>query len=89
MLYSNYPYFRGYELEQCIVNEKEYDMLDACYWMVSYKYTIREAALKSGIPKSTLHYKIHHELRYLSPDLYNAVKKQMKENMKRWGGNHK
>lgn len=82
-------YFRGYEIEAMkepfILTDEEYDLLDACYWMVRYEYTIRQAATNSGFAKSTLHRKIHHELRYISPDLYKAVKKQIKKNLKNRG----
>lgn len=81
-------YFRGYEIESMespffILTDKEYDLLDACYWMVENKATIRKTAENTDFSKSTLHYQIHHELKYLSPELYDAVKKQMKENIDR------
>lgn len=83
MSYISYPRFRGYELEKYIISEKEWNILDASYWMVFNHATIRKTAENTNFSKSTLHYQIHHELKYLSPELYNAVKKQMKENMDR------
>lgn len=71
------------------VNYEEYILLFASYNIVKNKWTIREAAMNVGFAKSTLHYKIHKELRFLCPGLYLEVCHQMNENMKRFGGNHK
>lgn len=79
--------YRGYELERVShVDDNELKLLRASCWLVNNKATIRETAENCDFAKSTLHEKIHKELRYLSPDLYREVIHQMKENMKRWGG---
>lgn len=81
MIYS--PFFRGYELERCFVlNEEEYRFLEACYWMIDNKETIRETAKNCDYAKSTLHYKIHNELKSLSSEMYRRICKIMKSNKK-------
>lgn len=76
--------YMGYEIEgKDYVNSKELALLNACFWMVDNKETIRKTAENCYFAKSTLHYQIHHSLKYLSPDLYNEVKKQMKKNIKK------
>lgn len=90
MVVTPYEYqtlsYMGYELDGVTsVNDKELALLYASYGIVEYKYTIREAAMNYGFAKSTLHRNIHRDLRYLSPDLYKAVQKQMKKNLKNRG----
>lgn len=75
--------YMGYELDRVFVNDKELALLHACYLIVDDKTTIRDAALKCNFAKSTLHWQIHHKLRFLSPELYRSVKNQLKENMKK------
>lgn len=89
MSYIAKPYFRGYEMEQYIVSEKEYCLLEAAYWMVDNRATIRETALNCGFAKSTLHSKLQTELKTLSPELYRCVRKQIGLNWKNRGKKRK
>lgn len=82
--------YKGYKIEgKDWIDDKELALLCACYWMVDNRATIRQTAENCNFARSTLDYKIHKKLKFLCPDLYQAVCHQMKENMKRWGGNHK
>lgn len=80
-------YYKNFELEDTIdhINEDQNHLLYACCYLVDYRASIRETARNCGFSKSTLHRKIHKDLKILSPELYGCVCKQLKRNEKKRG----
>lgn len=48
--------------------------------IVKYKLSIRQASSYLGIPKSTIHYRIHHQIKRDDPIIYRAICTQLKRN---------
>lgn len=74
--------YKGWSVESEYLEEKERLLLDMCIWMVEMKSSIRDTAKNWGIKKSSFHFRIHDELRVLSPDLYVSVKRRLAINLK-------
>lgn len=59
-------------IEQCVC--------DLAVYLVENKATVRQAAKKFGISKSTVHKDITQRLKYINGDLYLKVREVMDEN---------
>lgn len=74
---DEYNYYQGYLLDdnQYVwdLTENDKQLLDAAVYLVDNRYSIRKAALNCNYSKSTLHRKIHTQLRQLSSELYKCV----------------
>jgi hypothetical protein len=68
---------------------KESTRLEACCDMVADDLTIKQAAVKNRITKSTLHRFIHNELPDISGSLHQKVLKQIRHNIKTKRGRKK
>lgn len=83
--------FQGYPIEKatCDLTVKEIDRLEACCDMISDDLTVRQAADKNRIKKSTLHRFIRNELPDISGSLHQKVLKQIEHNIKTKRGRKK
>lgn len=82
-----YYSYGGYEITKLnfLLDEEEIKCIEACIFMVENKTSIRATAKNCCYRKSTFHRRIHSMCRDLSPELYEVVKRQMKENLKKRG----
>lgn len=78
-------YFRGYKIKdsRLLLTGEEMRVLHACCWMVEKEATIRKTAKEYGYTSSTFWNRIHRVCSDLSPELYEAVKSRMRENLER------
>ncbi len=55
-------------------------VLDIANYMIESKCTVRSAASRFGVSKSTVHKDISERLRYISPSVYAEIKKILETN---------
>ena len=55
-------------------------VLDIANYMIESKCTVRSAASRFGVSKSTVHKHISERLRYISPSVYAEIKKILETN---------
>lgn len=80
--------YKGYELNDsvCIWSLSDHDIriLDAAVDLVENNYTLRELAVNSMIPRSTLCDYFKFSLRQLSYELYTSVRKVLIKNKQKY-----
>lgn len=75
-MYNDMYQWKGYQLDSLMVfdlTEQDVHLLDACIFLVDNNYSIRKTAENVGYSKSTLHRRIHMNLRRLSYELYRCT----------------
>lgn len=63
-------------------NKDEDKIINIAYYILENKTTIRAAAKYFNIPKSTIHYKLNNNLKYINFNLYQKIKILLNENFK-------
>lgn len=80
--YENTDTYNNYSLDvpEWELSNRDKRILDCACWIVDYKTSIRGCSKEFGISKSQLHRDIHNRLRKISYELYQCVKRQLKNN---------
>lgn len=80
---TNPYYFDDFEISKSRyeLSEEEKHTLGACIWMIDNRSTIRETAKNCDYAPTTFWRRIHYKCKYLSPEIYKLVCKQMHANL--------
>lgn len=81
---QDYMYYQNYQLDDTCryeLTNKQKEFLGAGILIVDKKITIRQAEKETLLPKSTIHYYIHHFIKETSFELYQCIVRQLKENI--------
>lgn len=76
-------YYQGYLLDDIAEWElpnKDRLLLDSCIYLIDNKCSLREVEQNCLISRSTLSRQINTRLRYISFEIYNLVKHQLRNN---------
>ena len=85
---NEHCYYNGYQLDEpaCTyqLKEKEIQIIEIGQSIAENHLSIRAASREFLVPKSTIHHRIHNDLRILSYELYSLVCKQLNWNKKEY-----
>lgn len=83
---NEYGYYNGYQLDEpnqtYELKDKDIQILDIGQVIIERHLSIRAASREFSVPKSTIHHRIHSNLRTLSYECYSLVCKQLDWNKK-------
>ena len=83
---NEYCYYNGYQLDEpnytYQLKEKEIEIIEIGQSIAENHLSIRAVSREFLLPKSTIHRRVHKDLRRLSYELYSLVCKQLDWNKK-------